>query len=106
LGFGERTNDVDGDDFPWGLWDFIWLERGFTCLGIWFDLLTLVASANIFGDVFTNGGPVVLSEYEISGSTDSRVSCKWVIMVLLDNLFAEWVVFWNVEEIFVQKYTL
>jgi len=106
LGFGKRTDNVDGDDLSWGLWDFIWLERGLIHLWTQLNFLAFVTSADIFGDVLANGEPVVFGEDKILGSMDSRMSCKWVVMMLLDYSLMEWIVFWNVEEVFVQKYAL
>jgi len=64
--------------------------------------LALVTSVDVFGDVFANGRPIVFGEDEISGSTNPRVSCEWVIMVLLDDFLAERIVFRDIEKIFVR----
>jgi len=68
--------------------------------------LAFITSADIFGDILANGGPVVFGEYKILGSTDSRVSCEWMVVMLLNYLFAEWIVFGDIKEVFIQKYTL
>jgi len=84
----------------------IQFERSSIYLWTWFDLLIFVTSTDIFGDVLVNGRPIIFGKDKILGSMDSRVSCEWMVVMLSYYFLVEWIIFGDVEEIFVQKYAL
>ena len=68
--------------------------------------MIFVTSTDIFGDVLVNGRPIIFGKDKILGSMDSRVSCEWMVVMLSYYFLVEWIIFGDVEEIFVQKYAL
>ena len=62
--------------------------------------MAFIATLNISGNISLNCGPVIASFDGIEGVSDSWMAYEGMVMILLDDLFLQLRVGWNVKECF------
>ena len=71
------------------------------CLGIRLGFLAFVTPFNISFNVFSDGRPIVFGLDQVLGSSDSRMSCEGMVVILLYDFFSQSIVFWDIQKFLV-----